>query len=484
MDRHFRLISILSCILLALGCTGNIDDELDELDARLVALEERCSSMNADIAALNAIVGSFDRYDFVTDVTPVYDVDGSVRAYRVTFSNSGTFTINNGHNAGTPVIGVERDVNGSYYWTVTLEDGTVTPIYINNTNQKVSASAIRPQIRIEEGNWMISYDGGLDWNYLGKATGTAGVSFVDHLDISDSVVCFHFIDGSTVNVPTLRNFEQYCKAAERMNANTESLQELIELLYRKVYVTDLRSISDGVQTIGCRMYFSDGSNIAFYNAQSNVLPQIGAARDSDGGDYYWTICYPGGNPSWLQCAGDKIRVNVADSVVPQIGLQRYSADNLYYWTVSYDGGITWEWLLNGSKKVRASAIPAENPVTCITASSQLFYTLTVNGMQITVPRCQDLGVDMETEVYMHASDTCYVQYFIDNSDEETSLLPVVEDEGFNAWVERYNYTRGRLVIASPASFTSGRSSVSLLVSDGRGVINSIVININYKEASL
>lgn len=487
MGRTFRLTALLSVILLAAGCAKGIDEELYAIDARLVALEERCSAMNADINALHAIAGSYDRYDFVTDVSPVYDADGSIRAYRITFSNSGTVTVSSGRNASSPVIGVERDVDGQYYWTVTQQDGTVSPIYINNTSQKVSATAVRPSIRIENGNWMISYDGGLEWNYLGKATGTAGVSFVDHLDVSDSVVCFHFIDGSVVNVPTLSTFEQYSKAAAQMNGNAVSLQELIDRLYKKVYATDLRTISDGYRTIGCRMYFSDGTNIAFYDAQSTVLPQIGAARDNAAGDstYYWTISLPDDRqPDWLLCGSDRVRMNVAASVVPQIGLQRSAEDNLYYWTVSYDGGSSWEWLLDGTQKVRASAIPAENPVTCVTESSSLFYTLTVNGMQITVPRCQDLGVDIPTEVTMHASDTCSVQYFISNSDENTALLPVVADEGFTARVERYNYSRGRIVITSPENFTSGSSSVSLLVSDGKGVINTMVINIRYKEASL
>lgn len=488
MDRKFNLLSLLCCIILAAGCAKGVDEELYALDARLVALEERCSSMNADINALHAIVGSYDRYDFVTDVSPVYDADGSIRAYRISFSNSGTVTVSSGRNAGTPVIGVEKDVDGQYYWTVTHEDGTVGPIYINNTSQKVSASAIRPAIRIEDGNWMISYDGGVEWSYLGKATGTAGVSFVDHLDVSDSVVCFHFIDGSTVNVPTLSTFEKYRSAAELINENTKSLQQLIDLLYRKLYVTDLRSISDGYKPIGCRMYFSDGTNIAFYDAQSTVLPQIGAAMDESipGDDnYYWTISFPGQRKAeWLECGGEKVRMNVAASAAPQIGLQRSAEDNLYYWTVSYDGGSTWEWLLDGTAKVRASALPAENPVTCISATSSLFYTLTVNGMQITVPRCQDLGVDIPTEVSMHACDTCSLQYFISNSDENTALLPIVADEGFNAWIERYNYTRGRLVITSPETFTSGSSTVSLLVSDGKGVINTIVINVKFKEASL
>ena len=171
MDRKINLLSLLCCAILTVGCAKGVDEELQALDARLVALEERCSAMNADINALHAIVGSYDRYDFVTDVSPVYDVDGSIRAYRITFSNSGTVTVSSGRNAGTPVIGVERDVDGQYYWTVTHEDGTVGPIYINNTSQKVSASAIRPAIRIEDGNWMISIN---DENLVGRTTFVAG----------------------------------------------------------------------------------------------------------------------------------------------------------------------------------------------------------------------------------------------------------------------------------------------------------------------
>ena len=108
--------------------------------------------------------------------------------------------------------------------------------------------------------------------------------------------------------------------------------------------------------------------------------------------------------------------------------------------------------------------------------------MTVNGTVVVIPRYNSLGVTLErTEVRMHASDTCSIPYFITSADQFTEILPITADHGFKAWVEKVNITRGSLVITSPESFKSGTSSVSLLVSDGRGTMNNVVVKIIYGE---
>ncbi|MBO4768323.1 MAG: hypothetical protein IKX03_00335 [Bacteroidales bacterium] len=469
------------------GCNKELENEINLLDRRITTLEERSAKMNETIKGLRTIVESFNNYDFIKDIKPVYNTLGTVVAYKITFTNSGTITIHNGTDADTPIIGVEKDRNGQYYWTVTYSDGVTNPIYLSNTGQLVYASSVTPEIKIEDGNWMISYDSGTTWNYLGKATGNSGNAFVNSIDNYNSFVRFNFIDGTSVNVPT-ETYYHYCETAvEDVNLNLESLKQLLASLEQKASVTDLIPIMDGKDTIGCKIIFTgDGvpESISFFNANTTTLPEIQAVKDETDGNYYWAIKYPGQDTAeWILCGEDKVRMNVIQGTSPLVGLERYEVDNLYYWTVSYDGGETYNWLLDDKgEMIAATSAEVSNPITSLIETSSLYYTMTVNGTVVVIPRYNSLGITLDrTEVKMHESDTCSVAYFIASADQFTEILPLAADPGFKCWIEKVNLTRGSLIITSPENFKSGTSSVSLLVSDGKGTMNTVVVNITYGE---
>lgn len=484
MKRFRTLIYVLAAAALLCGCTQQLDSEMTLLDKRITNLEERCSKLNENINALHKIAASFETYDFVKSVKPVYNTDGIVIAYNITFTNAGTVTIHNGVDADTPVIGLEKDRNGRYYWTVTYSDGIVNPLYLSNSGgQLVYASAVVPVIKIENGNWMISYDNSLTWSYLGKATGTSGNEFVQDVSVFDSFVQFSFIDGTTVNIPTQSGFEAFHTALDLCNYNLSSLKELIASLDSKLTAKDITPILSGTDTIGCQLILSDGKKLAFFNANSTTLPELSSMKDTDG-NYYWAIRYPEDTEfSWVLNGTEKVKMNVNEVVSPRVGLQRDTTDNLYYWTISYDDGKTYDWLLSGSSKVAASTEHVSNPVTSLVESTSLYYIITVNGQAFYVPRYNSIGLTLDTyNVKMGASDTCLVSYFIEKVDEETDMLAISQGEGFSVWIQKRNLTRGDIYIVSPETFRKGdKSSVSFIVSDGRGSINTAVINITYGE---
>ena len=466
------------------GCGQELESEINLLDKRITNLEERCSKLNDNINALKAIAESFDKYDFVKSIKPSYNTEGQIIAYNITFTNTGTVTIHNGVDADTPLIGLDKDRNGRYYWTVTYSDGIVNPLYLSNSGgQLVYASAVTPVIRIQDGDWMISYDNSITWNYLGKATGTSGNEFVTDVTAFRDFVQISFIDGTTVNIPTQYGFDLFRASVNSANDNLSSLKELITSLDSKLTAKDVSPILSGTDTIGCNLILSDGKKLAFFNANSTTLPELSSMKDEDG-NYCWAIRYPGETDfSFILNGKDRVKMNVNEVVSPRVGLQRDTLDNLYYWTVSYDGGETYDWLLSGGSKVAASTEHIDNPVTSIVEESALYYTITVNGQAFNVPRYASLGLTLSTyDVKMAASDTCTVSYFIETADEETDMLAVAQDEGFSASIVKRNITRGDICIISPNTFRKGSTSrVSFIVSDGRGTINTSVINISYGE---
>ena len=61
--------------------TTDLEKQIDELKARLEALDSRCSELNEDIAVLDNLVSALKERDHVTMVQPLKDADGSLTGY-------------------------------------------------------------------------------------------------------------------------------------------------------------------------------------------------------------------------------------------------------------------------------------------------------------------------------------------------------------------------------------------------------------------
>ena len=233
------LLSLVSCTEYDEVAMWNKNEDMG---SRLAALEELCSRLNTNIVSLQQIVEALQGNDYVTGVVPVVE-NGETVGYTISFSKSGPVTIyhgkkgENGQNGTTPVIGVEQDTDGLYYWTLdgewltddegskilaqgmagksayelavekgyrgTLDEWLASlngndgddgksayELAVENGYQgteeewlaslKGSAGdqgddGVTPKLEVrDDGYWYISYDNGQTWNKLGPATGDPG----------------------------------------------------------------------------------------------------------------------------------------------------------------------------------------------------------------------------------------------------------------------------------------------------------------------
>ena len=207
-----KLLSLVFCGLLLFGCSDKYDDsalrnDLNDLENRVTKLEELCKQMNTNISSLQKIV------DALQDNLSISRVEQISDGYIIHFSDGSTATIKNGKNSeDAPIIGVKKDTDGIYYWTLDGEwltdekgnkvkaqgtdgkdgvdgedgnDGVDGEDGVDGTNGKDGKDGITPQLKIENGRWMLSMDNGKTWTDIGQATGADGKDGEDGADGTD-----------------------------------------------------------------------------------------------------------------------------------------------------------------------------------------------------------------------------------------------------------------------------------------------------------
>ena len=433
------LITAIICAVFCYSCSKEYDDsalwnDLNSLETRVAKLEELCKQMNTNISSLQTIVSALQNNDYVTGVTPITK-DGKIIGYTITFKKSQSITIYHGADGKdgidgtygcTPVIGVAKDTDGLYYWTL---DGEWL---LDNGGNKVKAQGVdgedgvngadgkdgvTPKLKIENGYWYISYDNGSSWTQLDQATGENGKDGTNGKDgedgdsmftsidttSSNEYVIFTLPDGTQIKLPTWSAFEALRTQCNQMNTNIESLQALINLLQSHDYIKSVTPLMENGAQVGYTITFAYANAITIYSNVTNpTAPIIGVKKDTDG-IYYWTL-----NGEWLlNDAGNKIKAegtdgsngtngsNGTDGITPKLKIDED------YWYVSYDNGTSWTKLgkatgadgSNGLDGVNGE--DGDNIFSSVTQDDEYVYFNLTDGTIITLAKQDKKNIQFE-----------------------------------------------------------------------------------------
>lgn len=218
--RKIKFFMLVAVVMLFTACHDKLWDSIEDLDSRVTKLEELCKEMNTNISALQTIVSVLQENDYISGIMPI-EKGGEVIGYTIMFGKHDPITIYNGEDGkdgangsgSTPIIGVAKDTDGIYYWTlngewlldadgnkirvtgedgkngadgkdgvdgtngkdgVDGEDGKDGQDGQNGTNGTNGKDGVTPKLKIEDGYWYVSYDNGVTWIEVGKATGENG----------------------------------------------------------------------------------------------------------------------------------------------------------------------------------------------------------------------------------------------------------------------------------------------------------------------
>lgn len=224
--KKIKFFMLAVVVVLFTACHDKLWDSIEDLDSRVTKLEELCKEMNTNISALQTIVEVIQENDFITGIVPI-EKGGEVIGYTIMFGKHEPITIYNGEDGKdgqngidgkdgyTPILGVAKDVDGVYYWTLDGEwllDAEGNKIRVTGRDGKDGADGkdgvdgengkdgqngqdgkpgvdgkdgVTPQLKIENGYWYISYDKGATWTELGKAVGEDGKAGANGTDGKD-----------------------------------------------------------------------------------------------------------------------------------------------------------------------------------------------------------------------------------------------------------------------------------------------------------
>ncbi len=491
MKKFLSILTVVA-ILFASGCAEEYDDtalsgRVDDLEERVTELEALCREMNSNISALQTLVNALQHNDYVTNVAPVMK-NGVEIGYTISFSKGETITIYHGEDGAagkdgyTPIISVELSSDGNYYWTLDGElllDKEGNKIKAQGTDGKDGQDGedgkdgqegapgkdgedgkdgqdgapgkdgvdgkdgITPQLKIEEGIWYISYDNGESWDALGKATGEDGKegapgkdgqdgdSFFQSVDTttSDQYVYFTLTNGTVIQLPTWKAFEQLQRQCNEMNTNLEALQTIVEALQKKDYVQRVTPLMEEGKEVGYTITFTQSGDVTIYhgkdgqdgekgengqNGQDGYTPIISVELSSDG-NYYWTL----DGELLLDKEGNKIKAQGTDGkdgqdgedgkdgqegvpgengITPQLKIEEG------YWHISYNNGESWEQLGKATGDKGQDGDSFFQSVDTTTSDQYVYFTL-ANGTVIQLPtwkafealqlQCNELNTNLQ-----------------------------------------------------------------------------------------
>ena len=398
----------LFAVVALTSCKYDDDDlwnSVHGLENRVAKLEELCKQMNTNISSLQTIVTALQNNVYVTGTTPLMK-DGKEIGYTITFSKGNPITIyhgkdgQDGEDGTTPTIGVKKDTDGVYYWTlngefIVVDGGKIQAEGkdgINGTN------GTTPQFKIENDYWFISYDNGNTWTQLGKATGENGkdgedgvggdsmFTGIDYKTSTDYVI-FTLADGTQIKLPTWSAFEALQRLCNETNTNLSALQTIVTALQNNDYITSVDPLTENGKVVGYTIKFAKSNPIVIYNGKDGAdgvdgnTPVIGVKKDTDG-IYYWTL-----DGEFIVVDGQKIKAqgtdgnngtDGSDGVTPKLEIREG------YWWISYDNGTNWTQL--GKATGENGADGKDGDSIKITQDENNVYFELVDGTIITISK--------------------------------------------------------------------------------------------------
>lgn len=471
---------MLTIIPLVNSCydDGNLKDDINDLNSkysslenRIAALETQVKEMNSEISSIQTIISNLEKNVYVSKVETIEN------GYKIYFTDNTIATIHdgkdgkNGENGvdgqDAPIIGVAKDTDNIYYWTITTNGNTTwlldngkklrvtgkdgvnghTPIveigsdnywYIDGVKTNVKATGedgedgITPSISISsDGYWVIN---GIKSSIKAKGeNGTNGEDGKDGLNGKDGITPLLKIDTEGYWTISYDNGKVYNRILDSNNSPVSALGK------------DGENGQDG----------KDGTD-----GQDGKTPEIAIKQDSDG-IYYWTK-----DGEWLtDQQGQKIKANGIDgengkdAIAPKLKIENGR------WLLSTDEGKSWIDIGQATGNDGEDGKDGDSFFQNVTQDDEKVTLILANGTTIYIPKYKELAISFNKtgEIVVMPGSSQTINYTLTGATSKT-IVKALGQGGWTAKVKATNTTSGVITITAPDPMTD--DEILVLVYDG------------------
>ena len=336
MKRTFLTVCILLSTLLLGGCHEDIERRINALKEDVSTIEQRLATLNEGIRSLSSLVEALEQNEHITSISP-WTV-GSWSGYYVTFTSGTVLSLRNGIDGVSPIVGVNYNESfNAYYWTIQMGPSGTVNWMTTSTGQRVRATSIVPELKIEDGVWWYSFDGS-SWVKAGwgPAQGESGSSVFSSIDTSDPYyVTFTLSNRTSFKIPTQKAVDELNAQCNTLNKSIDNYSRLVNEIPSSTFV---KSVSEFEEegTSGIRITLEDGQVLTIRNGYDNRDSVLLSARKYTDGKSYWVYrSHSDQEYQWLRYEGKMICVSYED-ITPHIGITE-SMGQLYFTVTIGDG---------------------------------------------------------------------------------------------------------------------------------------------------
>ena len=348
MKRLFSIALAAILMMSAVSCgKEELQEGINDIIRRIADLETTIQNINEYYSNTSKVVAALEDHDMIKSITPVKRGEGD--AYLVTFVSGQTLTLIQGIDGVSPNLGIRKYEDGLFYWTV--QYGSEEPQWLlSNLGLKVRASAMTPQMKIEDGWWQYSYDGGASWIRLCEASGQPGTSVFKNISISDYFVAFTLSNNQVFQIPTEAYFN---RVIERCNAYSSDLSLATTLLAQvdtTMAVKDITQIMENNELVGYRILLNNGKEYNIRTGKDEQPFTFTIKWDHSDWRDYWMVKVGDGEYKWVVKPNGERALASSMSGTPNISV-RDTLDGLYFVYSFYPDINNYQWLRDANGKL-------------------------------------------------------------------------------------------------------------------------------------
>ena len=464
-------------LMSAVSCADKLRTEISGLMTRIIDLEALVNDINEYYSNTSKLVAALEDHDMIKSITPIKADGGD--SYLVTFVSGQTLTLIQGIDGVAPNIGIRKYDDGIYYWTI--QYGSAEPQWLlSNLGMKIRASALTPQMKIEDGWWQYSYDGGGSWIRLCEASGDAGKSMFKSISISDYFVTFTLAGSGMFQIPTVSYFNRVTERCDNLSTAMELASRILADVDTMTAVKKITQIMDGDKLVGYTLQLNNGSE---FNIRQGIDEQPFSfiiRRSYDDWMDYWAVKVGDGEYEWVYKPNGEKALASSISGTPRLSV-RDTLDG-YYFVYSFYPDINDLQVLRDSKGNPVAANSFENlalfkSVAVGTESVALtladgktiylpFYYSKNPSISFTVPSEIDLNTSTNHYSFVVPGVSYTVGYKISDAPEGVQIDAIALDGAVVKSVSKGGTgttVSGDIVFATPDEFPQGVATTRILV---------------------